>query len=130
MKIKSLLGYSKYLYLLPLLFALASCVDEVEDIVDGEEEEVEVIIDDTDFEATDWTTATHSNDADPDFDEVFDDQAVKRLDIVITEDRWQTMLDDMTNIYGNFGCLLNLILMNLRMIIHKLKTNVFMVSRS
>ncbi|WP_460513771.1 CotH kinase family protein [Cyclobacterium sediminis] len=103
MKIKPLLGYSKYLYLLPLLFALASCVDEVKDIVDGEEEEVELIIDDTDFEAIDWTTGTHSNDAAPDFDEVFNDQAVKRLDIVITEDRWQTMLGDMTNIYGTFG---------------------------
>ncbi len=58
---------------------------------------------DTDFEATDWTDATHSKDADPDFDEVFEDNAVKRLDIVITEDYWQDMLDDMTSLYGTFG---------------------------
>ena len=36
-------------------------------------------------------------------DEVFEDNAVKRLDIVITEARWQAMLDDMTNLYGTFG---------------------------
>ncbi|SDH25813.1 CotH kinase family protein [Winogradskyella thalassocola] len=62
-----------------------------------------VDVDDTDFEATDWTTETHSKDADPNFDEVFEDTAVKRLDIVITEARWQTMLNDMTDLYGTFG---------------------------
>jgi len=66
-------------------------------------EEPTVVIDDTDFEATDWTTETHSKDADPDFDEVFDDNAVKRIDIVITEARWQIMLNDMTSLYGAFG---------------------------
>jgi spore coat protein CotH len=66
-------------------------------------EEEEVIIDDTDFEATDWTTATHSNDADPNFDEVFEDNAVKRIDIVMTASRWQNMLDNMTDLYGSFG---------------------------
>lgn len=58
---------------------------------------------DTDFEITDWTTKTHGKSADPDFAEVFDDAAVKRLDLVITEDRWQSMLDDMTGLYGEFG---------------------------
>lgn len=64
---------------------------------------VVVTTDDTDFEPTDWTTATHSKDADPDFDEVFADGTVKRIDLVITEERWQIMLDDMTNRYGEFG---------------------------
>ena len=73
------------------------------DDVTSSSDEVEVIIDDTDFEATDWTTETHSKDADPDFDEVFEDNAVKRIDIVITESRWENMLDDMTNLYGAFG---------------------------
>jgi len=63
----------------------------------------EVIIDDTDFETSDWTSETHSKSADPNFDEVFDDDAVKRLDFVITEARWQSMLDDMTSLYGAFG---------------------------
>ncbi|MGY0391158.1 CotH kinase family protein [Bizionia sp. KMM 8389] len=63
----------------------------------------ESVADDSDFEATDWTTATHSKDADPNFDEVFEDNTVKRLDIVITEERWQSMLDNMTELYGPFG---------------------------
>jgi len=53
---------------------------------------------DADFTATDWTEATHSKDADPDFTEVFDDTQVKRFDFVITEERWQAMLDNMTDI--------------------------------
>ncbi len=58
---------------------------------------------DADFEAADWTEATHSNDVDPNHDEVFDDTMVKRFDFVVTEDRWQSMLDDMTATYGEFG---------------------------
>ena len=58
---------------------------------------------DADFEATDWTDETHSKSADPNFDEVFADTQMKRFDFVITEERWQSMLDDMTNIYGEFG---------------------------
>ena len=58
---------------------------------------------DTDFEATDWTEASHSNDADPNFAEVFDDTLVKRFDFVVSADRWQSMLDDMTATYGEFG---------------------------
>lgn len=55
------------------------------------------------FEAIDWTEATHSKNAAPDFAEVFDSTTVKRFDFVITEDRWQSMLDDMTEKYGPFG---------------------------
>jgi spore coat protein CotH len=60
-------------------------------------------ITDTDFEATDWTDSTHSKSADPDFDEVFDSTEVKRFDFVVTSERWQSMLDDMTGLYGEFG---------------------------
>jgi hypothetical protein len=34
---------------------------------------------------------------------VFEDNALKRLDIVITETRWQSILDDMTETSGAFG---------------------------
>jgi spore coat protein CotH len=60
-------------------------------------------ITDTDFEVTDWTDETHSKSVDPNLTEVFDDTQVKRLDFVVTEARWQAMLDDMTNTYGTFG---------------------------
>ncbi len=59
--------------------------------------------DDSVFEATDWTAETHSKDANSNFTEVFEDNAVKRIDIVITENRWRSMLDDMTDLYGTFG---------------------------
>ena len=94
------------------LLAVSSCSSDDEIIATPEEEadddgtnaeEDANTVADADFEATDWTTETHSNEADPDFDEVFEDNTVKRLDIVVTEDRWQSMLDDMTNTYGAFG---------------------------
>lgn len=90
--------------MLVMLMAFNACSNDDDD--DTEiiaEEEEEVVIDDTDFEATDWTTETHSKDADPNYNEVFEDEAIKRIDIVITEERWQSMLDDMTETYGSLG---------------------------
>ncbi|WP_299385481.1 CotH kinase family protein [uncultured Lacinutrix sp.] len=84
-----------------LTFNACANDEDIADVVAEEEAAEEA--DDSDFVATDWTTETHSKDADPNFDEVFEDNAVKRLDIVITETRWQSMLDDMTNLYGDFG---------------------------
>ena len=63
----------------------------------------ELTLDDQDFTASDWTTDTHSKGADPNFEEVFEDNAVKRIDIVITEERWALMLHDMTTKHGTFG---------------------------
>ncbi|SNR46301.1 CotH protein [Maribacter sedimenticola] len=79
--------------------------DADQEITEGEVEEEDdtTEVDDTDFTATDWTTETHSKDADPNFEEVFEDNTVKRLDIVITEARWTSMLEDMTSLYGSFG---------------------------
>lgn len=81
------------------LFFISSCSksDSASDTTE------EVAIDDSNFEATDWTEATHSKKADPNFEEVFNDNSVKRLDIVITSTRWKSMLADMTATYGEFG---------------------------
>lgn len=76
--------------------------DEIEPASDNDED-LTVLLEDTDFEATDWTTDTHSNDADPNTSEVFEDNTVKRLDFVISEGNWNVMLNDMTNLYGSFG---------------------------
>ena len=89
------------LFLFCILFSVFSCSND--DGGSNNNEEVVVTTTDDDFTATDWTTATHSKDAEPNFDEVFSDTEVKRLDIVVTEDRWETMLTDMTNLYGTFG---------------------------
>ncbi|MBC8193091.1 MAG: CotH kinase family protein [Candidatus Marinimicrobia bacterium] len=78
-----------------LIGLLTSCDDAVT--------EPSLNIDDLEFEPTDWTTESHGKSATPNFGEVFDNSAVKRLDIVISENNWQVMLDDMTNLYGAFG---------------------------
>lgn len=96
------------LFLATITFVACSSDDtiintETDDEVSSDDNDNEVIIDDADFVATDWTTETHTKDVDPNFDEVFEDNAVKRLDIVITDERWQSMLDDMTDTYGTFG---------------------------
>ncbi|NRT16177.1 spore coat protein CotH [Flavobacterium sp. 28A] len=83
------------------LFIITSCSKENSSI--DEVDEVAVEVDDTVFETPDWTTETHSKKADPNFEEVFADNTVKRLDIVITSTRWKKMLADMTATYGTFG---------------------------
>ncbi|MBN1316495.1 MAG: CotH kinase family protein [Anaerolineales bacterium] len=50
-----------------------------------------------------WSEESHGDDADPNYDVVFPEDVVNRIDIVIEADRWQAMLDDMTLNYGEFG---------------------------
>lgn len=88
----------KRLFFPIMLVLLLACKND-----DIEIQDTELVIDDTEFEITDWTTETHSNDLEPNFDEVFPDDEVKRLDIVVSAERWGVMLADMTNLYGSFG---------------------------
>ena len=85
--------------------SLESCI-QPDGYVDNQEDSDDTnpsSVNDADFDPTDWTDASHSKDADPDFAEVFEDNTIKRLDIVISPQRWQSMLDDMTDTYGTFG---------------------------
>ena len=66
--IKPVIGIFAMIIMLLAFNACSNDDDSTEIII---EEEEEIVIDDTDFEATDWTTETHSKDADPNFDEVF-----------------------------------------------------------
>lgn len=50
-----------------------------------------------------WSEDTHSNSAAPDYDVVFPQDEVNRIDITINPNVWQTALDDMTANYGEFG---------------------------
>jgi len=50
-----------------------------------------------------WSAETHGQDATPRYDVVFDKSQVKRLDIVLEPAVWQCMLDDMTELLGQFG---------------------------
>lgn len=53
--------------------------------------------------SADWTEETHGNDVDPNYSIVFPDDEVNEITITITPENWQTMLDDMTAQYGEFG---------------------------
>lgn len=100
LNLKPLAVYFSILFVLS--FSLG-CSEDVEDINNNEEQIAEEIAEDADFETLDWSETTHSEEAAPDFEEIFPDDKVNRLDIVITEERWQSMLDDMTSKYGSFG---------------------------
>lgn len=50
---------------------------------------------------TGWSTLSHSKSAAPDYDMVFADNTVKRMDIEITPEHWQEMQDDMTTLFGS-----------------------------
>ena len=85
-----------FLLLVTVLFL--TCAEDpssVEELADIELE--------TNLDLSDWTTETHSNDVDPDYDIVFPQDKVNRIDLVISSTNWNIMIDDMTNKYGSFG---------------------------
>tara|TARA_R110002050_G_scaffold300786_1_gene472699 strand:+ start:37065 stop:38474 length:1410 start_codon:yes stop_codon:yes gene_type:complete len=51
----------------------------------------------------DWTTSTHSNMVPPNYVEVFNQNKVNRIDIVLTADEYQTMQTDLADILGSSG---------------------------
>ncbi|MCK5168296.1 MAG: hypothetical protein KAQ75_00345, partial [Bacteroidales bacterium] len=52
---------------------------------------------------TDWTSETHSCNALPNYNIVFPQDKVNRIDLVITSEDWNTMLQDLTENIGPFG---------------------------
>ncbi len=50
-----------------------------------------------------WSEPTHGRSAAPDYDVVFPDDKVNRLDITIAPSDWQAMQDDMTETFGEPG---------------------------
>lgn len=58
---------------------------------------------DTVTRMTGWTESTHGKSATPDYEMVFPENEVKRIDLTFTASDWQAMLDDMTGLYGEFG---------------------------
>jgi len=89
----------KILFLsLILISILAACKESNQNITDPETT-AQVV----DFEIPDWTESTHSKSADPNYDVVFPQDQVNRINIVLDNSNWQVMLDDMAQNYGNFG---------------------------
>lgn len=95
--------YAYLLFLIPLIQACKENEIEVDPEVPTSVATVKEEYSDTSFVATDWTSTTHSKKGAPNFTLVFDDTKVQRIDIVITKNRWQLMLADMTSKYGTFG---------------------------
>lgn len=78
-----------------MVFGTMACQpeEEVIDPVDDPIGEVEI-------DVPDWTEATHSNDVDPNYEEVFPDDEVLRLDITIEASDWTAM---QANLAANIG---------------------------
>ncbi|MFA6831362.1 MAG: CotH kinase family protein [Bacteroidaceae bacterium] len=101
----------KFLFAITLmgLFSLgilSSCNDsdkteetstEVDDDTTTDSDEVT----DEDETYDDWAEATHTKDVDPNFDEVFDDASVMRMDIVMNDTDWNTMQDNLATVLGS-----------------------------
>lgn len=83
-----------------LAFMMVSCENPLSDISEdfGELSFIEYM--------SDWdgySTASHSEDADADYDKLFDDTRVQRIDIVIDNDYYELMEEDMEELYGTYG---------------------------
>jgi hypothetical protein len=50
-----------------------------------------------------WTEETHGRNAAANYAVVFDQDRVNRIDVTISSQNWQAMLDDMTELHGEFG---------------------------
>lgn len=50
-----------------------------------------------------WREESHGKSAIPNYDILFQEGVVKRIDLVFAPEDWQAMLSDMTQLYGEFG---------------------------
>ena len=56
------------------------------------------------LDITDWSINTHSNEVDPNYTEVYENNnSVRRIDIVFNSADWSLMLENMSSLYGTFG---------------------------
>ena len=97
----------KLLYLLVILttlLAMTGCASPAQSVNPESADSTDVSsTEDTTDHPEGWTEATHGDTADPDYSTVFPQDAVNRIDITISEENWEAMLADMTDLYGEFG---------------------------
>jgi len=91
----------KLLSSLLLFSTLVSCssdnlLESIDESIDKSFSSYSVTIEDY----PDWTEATHSNDVSANFDEVFNQDSVMRLDIKISNDDWVSMQSNLESIFG------------------------------
>jgi len=95
------MNFYKTTYFLLFIFMmfLLSCENSDE----TSPESNEIIFNDKDFTVDDWSQETHGKLTTPNFSEVFPNDEVKRIDIIINSDRWDLMLSDMKSLHGEPG---------------------------
>ncbi len=84
------------LILMALIIILSAC--RKDDLSIENEEE---LVDLADY--TDWTEATHSKNAEPNYAVVFNQNEVLRFDIKISSDDWSEMQSDLSSVLGSSG---------------------------
>ena len=56
------------------------------------------------LDVADWSINTHSNEVDPNYTEVYENNnSVRRIDIIFNSADWSLMLENMSSLYGTFG---------------------------
>ena len=58
-----------------------------------------------DFRPDGWAEESHGKDAEPDYDRIMPDGEVKRIDMEIAPDDWQSMMEEMEYMLGPFGAM-------------------------
>jgi len=86
-----------------LSVSFSGCSNDSDEIDDGAKnseinDEVEK---DEDEDFSDWTVETHSNDVDPNYNVVFDDESVMCIGIVIDSDKWESMQTNLASVLGS-----------------------------
>ncbi len=77
--------------------SLSSCYKEEFEITEANNNKVEG------QGLADWSTATHSNDVEPNYNIVFPSNSVQKLEIVFEADEWQSMQDNLTDVQSSGG---------------------------
>ena len=82
------------------LLLLTSCEDAEnisDELITGNKG---IVFNDKDFTTDDFSQETHGKLIAPNFSEVFPNDEVKRINIIINSDRWDLMMNNMTSLYG------------------------------
>ena len=102
---------SKVLRLYIILFFVLFTCSKDEQVINDDSNDTSDNTDDSEnsdsnsgLDVADWSANTHSNDIDPNYTEVYEDNgSVRRLDIVFDPSDWALMLEDMSGLFGTFG---------------------------
>jgi len=99
--------FKKLLYLFVItstLLVMSGCASLAQSDIQNGSSSTEAEATDTDINRPEgWTDATHGDEAAPDYETVFPQDAVNRIDITISAENWEAMMADMTDLYGDFG---------------------------